>query len=266
MLSKIKSIFSKKDSIESSELIANLQREMYALESKNSELTTQYNNLVKKYNKLLNDSKSLSAEYKDLATKFLDYKKQEQERKQKGRQNAELRRLEQEAQKEFEKSLDYILPLLQDSNIATKELLGFHEFKIYQALIFCESIKKHFIILPQVSFKRFIVDNSENDAWKAFSNFDCDFLLVLKDFKQKTSKPFAIIEYHGGWHYGKEPTNESIENTKKRDKIKEFIAKKTGLKYYVIDYKRVVTKDKPSEINDNLLEIELQKLVDYLYN
>lgn len=250
MLHKLKSFFTKKDSKESSIDIlylenTRLKQKIYALESKNNELVSKYNNVVNAYNKIKAD--------------FESYKQKVQDNRQRSRENAELRRLEQENQKEFEKSLEYYLPLLEDSNITAKNLLGIHEFIIYKALIFCENIRDKFIILPQVSFKRFIVNNSDNDAWKAFSNLDCDFLLVIKDFKNMTTSPFATIEYHGGGHF-----NNDEEGVKKRDTIKEFVTQKVGLKHYVIHAKEVVMRDNPRMINDALLKVKIQQIADSL--
>ncbi|MBK1971321.1 DUF2726 domain-containing protein [Campylobacter sp. TTU-622] len=140
---------------------------------------------------------------------------------------------------EYKKSKEYKLDLVKKSNILSKDrLMGIGEFLIYKELIFCEDIKNNFKVFPQISLKSFLENDEENEVWKAYSDLVVDFLFVIKDFKNKSTKPFAILEFQGGGHYGDKSNiaqvyqNNScfIDDLKLKKEIKK-IANSLYLKY-----------------------------------
>ncbi|WP_281746706.1 DUF2726 domain-containing protein [Helicobacter suis] len=149
------------------------------------------------------------------------------------------RRLAEEAHK---RTLEYKLGLIGKSDILVKEdLLGKHEFIIYNELIFSDYIKKRFIVFPQIPLKTLVYKKSDednsDDAWKTYNNLVVDFLFVLKDYKTCRTKPVAVLEYNGGGHYGTNPEQE--QKVKENDQIKEIVVRKLGLKFYVLEGKSV---------------------------
>lgn len=175
---------------------------------------------------------------KNLNKIILDQIQKEQERKLKKQIFLEQKRREEE-EAEYKKTKEYKLELIKNNNILVRELMGWQEFMIYKELIFCEDIKNNFIIFPQISLKSFLKNEKESEVWTAYSDLIVDFLLVIKDFKNKTSKPFAVIEFNGGGHYGDKSDFINVEKIKKNDEIKKQAIIKAGLLFFVLEAKEV---------------------------
>ena len=77
----------------------------------------------------------------------------------------------------------------------------------------------------------FLKGEEDTDAWKTFRDFYCDFLITYKR-GSKMNEPAAVIEYHGGGHFG--DTEEQREKVKNNDMIREKLFNKIGLKYFII--------------------------------
>lgn len=198
-------------------------------------------------------------EYKDERKKAI-----ERSKKRKEQEELDLKELE------YKKSLGHKLNLIENCKLNAKDkFMGIHEFIIYKELIFCEDIKKNFIVCPQVPLAAFINDNtaysdedeSKDQAWTTYSNLRADFLFVLKDFKNNTTKPFAILEFNGSGHYGIDnPTKEEVEKVKNRDKIKEEAILKAGLGIYTLCGEAIYEKDNPKRINQEALKVAVDKI------
>ncbi len=67
------------------------------------------------------------------------------------------------------------------------------------------------------------------------------------------NEPIAVIEYHGGGHFG--DTEQQREKVKNNDMIREKLFNKIGLKYFVI-------KDEDIKMKAGLIDEE--KLISFL--
>lgn len=140
-----------------------------------------------------------------------------------------------------------------DGDICKKSIMNEEENKIYYALI--RILKDSYNINPQVSFKAFLKGEENTNAWRSFSDFYCDFLITSKDNRYKNT-PIAIVEYHGGKHYG--DTQEIQERVKKNDLTKQMICQKAKLKLFVITQKDI--KKDSIYIDDKKLESYIIKI------
>lgn len=192
------------------------------------------------------------------------------QRSKERKEQEELKLLKYLKDLESKKSLEHRLNLIEKCDIKAKiNLLGIHEFIIYKELIFCEKIKKNFIVYPQVSLAAFIKDDTKysgevtikDQAWATYSSLRADFLFVLKDFKTYTTKPFAILEFNGSGHYGiDDSSEEEIENVKNRDEIKKETIRKAGLKIYTLWGEEIYRKDNPHYIDEKALKTAVDKI------
>lgn len=187
---------------------------------------------------------------------ILEQSQKEQEKKLKNQFFLEQKRQEEE-EKEYKKSQEYKLELVKNNNIlASDKFMGLQEFMIYKELIFCEDIKNNFIVFPQISLKSFLKNEEESEVWKAYSNLIVDFLLVIKDFKNKTTKPFAVLEFNGGGHYGDKSDLLNVEKIKKNDEIKKEAITKAGLLFFVLEAKDVC-KDNQYFVDEEKLKTKI---------
>lgn len=180
-------------------------------------------------------------------TRFLEQRKYHIQ-KQKNRaywqqKERENKRLEEEHIAEKltpEYKLKQRLENLKTGNISTKRIMNNEEFSIYFALH--RIFKDDYIISPQVSFKAFL--NAELESWKAFSDFYCDFLVTYKRGGQTMGKPVAVIEYHGGSHYGVGDNAEIKQRIQNNDYVKQILFSKIeGINLFVIRECDIKQKD-----------------------
>ncbi len=175
--------------------------------------------------------------------------------------------LEQERQEEKEvehkKTKEYKLELVKNNNILVRELMGLQEFMIYRELIFCEDIKNNFIVFPQISLKSFLKNEKESEVWTAYSDLIVDFLFVIKDFKNQTSKPFAVLEFNGGGHYGDKSDLLNVEKIKKNDEIKKQAITKAGILFFILEAKEVY-KDNQCFLDGEKLKIKINAFAEIL--
>lgn len=215
---------------------------------------------------LYQQTKEALAEQTKEANKFYRLHQQMLKKESKREQNAKYFREQKQQEQElleYQKSFEYKLYLTKNSKIDIKKgLMGTQEFMIYRELIFCKNITNNFIIFPQISLKSFVKNEcQEDEVWKVYSNLVADFLFVIKDFKDKTTKPFAILEFNGSGHFGN--SDEEKEKIKERDIIKKEVADKIGLQIYTIEGEAIYQKDK-CYIDENLLKNEIEKLSNHL--
>ena len=125
-------------------------------------------------------------------------------------------------QSKVEKSLEY----LADGEISIKRIMNKEENQIYYTIL--KIFKNSYNVNTQVSFKAFLNAEYGTKSWLSFRDFYCDFLLTYK-IGENYHKPAAVIEYHGGGHYGDsiESKNRVIEN----DCIKNEVLNKVGIKF-----------------------------------
>lgn len=128
-------------------------------------------------------------------------------------------------QSKVEKSLEYMV----DGKIRVKRIMNKEENQIYYTIL--KIFKNSYNINTQVSFKAFLDAEYGTKSWLSFRDFYCDFLLTHK-IGEDYHKPAAVIEYHGGGHYGDsaESKNRVIEN----DYIKNEVLNKVGIKIFII--------------------------------
>ena len=149
-------------------------------------------------------------------------------------------------QSKVEKSLEY----LADGEISIKRIMNKEENQIYYTIL--KVFKNSYNINVQVSFKAFLDAEYGTKSWLSFRDFYCDFLLTYK-IGDNYHKPAAVIEYHGGGHYGDsiESKNRVIEN----DCIKNEVLNKVGIKIFII---------KEEDIKNNKRYIDNKKLEEFL--
>ncbi len=123
------------------------------------------------------------------------------------------------------------LKYMESGNIKTKKIMNIEESKIFYSMV---KIFENYNVNPQVSFRAFLKGEEDTDSWKTFRDFYCDFLITYKR-GSKMNEPIAVIEYHGGGHFGE--SEKKIERVKDNDMIREKLFNKIGLKYFIIkDY------------------------------
>lgn len=143
------------------------------------------------------------------------------------------------------------LDAMESGSIEIKKIMNMEESKIYYALI---KVFKNYNINTQVSFKAFLKAEEDTEAWKTFRDFYADFLITYRS-GSKMNEPFAIIEYHGGGHYGdSEVSRRRVEDN---DYIREKLFNKVGIKYFII---------KGDDIKSNSKFIDDNKLYSYLHD
>ena len=128
-------------------------------------------------------------------------------------------------QSKVERSLEY----MADGKIRVKRIMNKEENQIYYTIL--KIFKNSYNINTQVSFKAFLDAEYGTKSWLSFRDFYCDFLLTYK-IGEDYHKPAAVIEYHGGGHYGDsaESKNRVIEN----DYIKNEVLNKVRIKIFII--------------------------------
>lgn len=137
---------------------------------------------------------------------------------------------------------------MNNGKILSKRIMNGEESKIYYTLI--KICKENYNINPQVSFKAFLQAESGTNAWHSFRDFYCDFLVTHKKGKDR-NKPIAVIEYHGGGHYGDTP--ELKEIVRQNDFLKNEILNKVGIELFII--KESDIKVGTQYISDKMLEV-----------
>ena len=120
------------------------------------------------------------------------------------------------------------LKYMDSGNIKTKRVMNIEETKIFYSMV---KILNDYSVNPQVSFRAFLKGEEDTDAWKTFRDFYCDFLITHKR-GSKMNEPIAVIEYHGGGHFG--DTEKQKEKVTNNDMIREKLFNKIGLKYLII--------------------------------
>ena len=131
----------------------------------------------------------------------------------------------------FNKITDQRLKYIESGNIKTKKIMNIEENKIFYSMV---KILNNYNINPHVSFRAFLKGEEDTETWKTFRDFYCDFLVTYKR-GSKINEPVAVIEYHGGGHFGDtENQKKKVENN---DYVREKLFNKIGLKYFIIkDY------------------------------
>ncbi|MEI0558055.1 DUF2726 domain-containing protein [Brachyspira intermedia] len=158
----------------------------------------------------------------------------------------------------FNKITDQRLKYIESGNIKTKKVMNIEENKIFYSMV---KILNNYNINPQVSFRAFLKGEEDTETWKTFRDFYCDFLITYKR-GSKINEPVAVIEYHGGGHFGDtENQKKKVENN---DYVREKLFNKIGLKYFIIkDYN---IKMKSGLIDEEKLNLFLNDINNILSN
>ena len=158
----------------------------------------------------------------------------------------------------FNKITDQRLKYIESGNIKTKKVMNIEENKIFYSMV---KILNNYNINPQVSFRAFLKGEEDTETWKTFRDFYCDFLVTYKR-GSKINEPVAVIEYHGGGHFGDtENQKKKVENN---DYVREKLFNKIGLKYFIIkDYE---IKMKSGLIDEEKLNLFLNNINNILSN
>ncbi|MEI0699942.1 DUF2726 domain-containing protein [Brachyspira intermedia] len=158
----------------------------------------------------------------------------------------------------FNKITDQRLKYIESGNIKTKKVMNIEENKIFYSMV---KILNNYNINPQVSFRAFLKGEEDTETWKTFRDFYCDFLITYKK-GSKINEPVAVIEYHGGGHFGDtENQKKKVENN---DYVREKLFNKIGLKYFIIkDYD---IKMKSGLIDEEKLNLFLNDINNILSN
>ena len=141
------------------------------------------------------------------------------------------------------------LKYMNSGSIKTKRVMNIEETKIFYSMV---KVLNNYNVNPQVSFRAFLKGEEDTDSWKTFRDFYCDFLITYKR-GSKMNEPIAVIEYHGGGHFG--DTEQQREKVKNNDMIREKHFNKIVLKYFVI-------KDEDIKMKAGLIDEE--KLISFL--
>ena len=141
------------------------------------------------------------------------------------------------------------LKYMNSGSIKTKRVMNIEETKIFYSMV---KVLNNYNVNPQVSFRAFLKGEEDTDSWKTFRDFYCDFLITYKR-GSKMNEPIAVIEYHGGGHFG--DTEQQREKVKNNDMIREKLFNKIGLRYFVI-------KDEDIKMKAGLIDEE--KLISFL--
>ena len=151
-------------------------------------------------------------------------------------------------QSKIERNLEY----MADGKIRIKRIMNKEENQIYYTIL--KIFKNSYNVNTQVSFKAFLDAEYGTKSWLSFRDFYCDFLLTYK-IGENYHKPAAVIEYHGGGHYGDsvESKNRVMEN----DFIKNEVLNKVGINIFII---------KEDDIKSDKKYIDNKKLEEFLIN
>ena len=148
----------------------------------------------------------------------------------------------------IEKNIKY----MDDGEIRIKRIMNKEENQIYYTIL--KIFKNSYNINTQVSFKAFLDAEYGTKSWLSFRDFYCDFLLTYKT-GENYHKPAAVIEYHGGGHYG--DSAESKNRVMENDFIKNEVLNKVGIKIFII---------KEDDIKNDKRYIDNKKLEEFLIN
>lgn len=151
-------------------------------------------------------------------------------------------------QNKIEKNLKY----MSDGEIKIKRIMNKEENQIYYTIL--KIFKNGYNINTQVSFKAFLDAEYGTKSWLSFRDFYCDFLITYK-IGEDYHKPAAVIEYHGGGHYG--DSIESKSRVMENDIIKNEVLNKVGIKIFII---------KEDDIKNDKKYIDNKKLETFLQN
>ena len=158
----------------------------------------------------------------------------------------------------FNKITDQRLKYIESGNIKTKKVMNIEENKIFYSMV---KILNNYNINPQVSFRAFLKGEEDTETWKTFRDFYCDFLVTYKR-GSKINEPVAVIEYHGGGHFGDtENQKKKVENN---DYVREKLFNKIWLKYFII--KEYDIKMKSGLIDEEKLNLFLNDINNILSN
>ena len=151
-------------------------------------------------------------------------------------------------QSKVERNLEY----MADGKIRIKRIMNKEENQIYYTIL--KIFKNSYNVNTQVSFKAFLDAEYGTKSWLSFRDFYCDFLLTYK-IGENYHKPAAVIEYHGGGHYG--DSAESKSRVMENDFIKNEVLNKVGINIFII---------KEDDIKNDKKYIDNKKLEEFLIN
>ena len=151
-------------------------------------------------------------------------------------------------QSKIERNLEY----MYDGKIRVKRIMNKEENQIYYTIL--KIFKNSYNVNTQVSFKSFLDAEYGTKSWLSFRDFYCDFLLTYK-VGENYHKPAAVIEYHGGGHYG--DSEESKSRVMENDFIKNEVLNKVGINIFII---------KEDDIKNDKKYIDNKKLEEFLIN
>ena len=151
-------------------------------------------------------------------------------------------------QSKIERNLEY----MYDGKIRVKRIMNKEENQIYYTIL--KIFKNNYNINTQVSFKAFLDAEYGTKSWLSFRDFYCDFLLTYK-IGEDYHKPAAVIEYHGGGHYG--DSEESKSRVMQNDFIKNAVLSRVGINIFII---------KEDDIKNDKKYIDNKKLEEFLIN
>ena len=151
-------------------------------------------------------------------------------------------------QSKVERNLEY----MADGKIRIKRIMNKEENQIYYTVL--KIFKNNYNVNTQVSFKAFLDAEYGTKSWLSFRDFYCDFLLTYK-IGENYHKPAAVIEYHGGGHYG--DSAESKSRVMENDFIKNEVLNKVGINIFII---------KEDDIKNDKKYIDNKKLEEFLIN
>ena len=151
-------------------------------------------------------------------------------------------------QSKIERNLEY----MYDGKIKVKRIMNKEENQIYYTIL--KIFKNSYNVNTQVSFKAFLDAEYRTKSWLSFRDFYCDFLLTYK-IGEDYHKPAAVIEYHGGGHYG--DSEESKSRVMQNDFIKNEVLNKVGINIFII---------KEDDIKNDKKYIDNKKLEEFLIN
>ena len=151
-------------------------------------------------------------------------------------------------QSKIERNLEY----MYDGKIRVKRIMNKEENQIYYTIL--KIFKNSYNVNTQVSFKSFLDAEYGTKSWLSFRDFYCDFLLTYK-IGEDYHKPAAVIEYHGGGHYG--DSEESKSRVMENDFIKNEVLNKVGINIFII---------KENDIKNDKKYIDNKKLEEFLIN
>ena len=151
-------------------------------------------------------------------------------------------------QSKIERNLEY----MYDGKSRVKRIMNKEENQIYYTIL--KIFKNSYNVNTQVSFKAFLDAEYGTKSWLSFRDFYCDFLLTYK-IGENYHKPAAVIEYHGGGHYG--DSEESKSRVMQNDFIKNEVLNKVGINIFII---------KEDDIKNDKKYIDNKKLEEFLIN